>query len=69
VKFIGFIESCPKGSFDFLEYFKSHCRDGSSKEKCEKHLKESLDQFFSQKKSKPGGKDADKKMSLNKKEQ
>ena len=46
VTFIGFIESCPKGSFDFLEYFKSHCRDGSSKEKCEKHLKESLEKFF-----------------------
>jgi len=61
VKFIGFIESCPKGSFDFLEYFKSHCRYGSSKEKCVEHLKDSVNNFFSQKKSKPGGKNDEKK--------
>jgi DtxR family transcriptional regulator, Mn-dependent transcriptional regulator len=69
VEFIGFIESCPKGSFDFWGYFKNHCHQGSSQEKCVEHLKDSLDKFFSQKKSKTGGKDADKKMSLNKKEQ
>jgi len=46
VAFIGFMESCPKGSFDFLEYFKSHCRDGSSEEKCAKHLNESLEKLF-----------------------
>ena len=45
-EFIGFIESCPGGSFDFWRYFNSHCRQGSSKEKCAEHLKEFLDQFF-----------------------
>jgi DtxR family Mn-dependent transcriptional regulator len=69
VEFIGFIESCPQGSFDFWGYFKSHCQQGSSPEKCLEHLRDSLEQFFSQKKNKPGGKDADKKMSLDKKEQ
>ena len=61
VGFIGFIESCPKGSFDFWGYFKSHCQQGSSKEECAEHLRDSLDQFFSQKKSKPGGKNDAKK--------
>lgn len=69
VEFIGFIESCPKGSFDFWGYFKSHCQQGNSKEECVEHLRDSLDQFFSQKKSKPAGKDAGKKMPLDKKEQ
>jgi DtxR family Mn-dependent transcriptional regulator len=42
VEFIEFMESCPKGNLDFQEYFKINCRDGSSKEKCEKHLREFL---------------------------
>ena len=63
VEFIGFIESCPKGSFDFWGYFKSHCQQGSSKEECAEHLRDSLDQFFSQKKSKPGGKNDEKNLS------
>jgi DtxR family Mn-dependent transcriptional regulator len=46
VEFIGFIESCPKGSFDYWGYFKSRCQQGSSKEKCIEHLKDSLDHFF-----------------------
>ncbi|HPD60198.1 MAG TPA: metal-dependent transcriptional regulator [Thermodesulfobacteriota bacterium] len=68
VKFIGFIESCPKGSSDFWEYFKSQCQQGSSKEECREHLQDSLEHFFSQNKSKPGGKDDDKKMAGDKKE-
>jgi len=61
VEFIGFIESCPKGNFDFWGYFKGHCPQGSSKKECVEHLKDSLEQFFSHKKSKLQKKDADKK--------
>ena len=64
--FLGLIEACPKGSFDFWGYFKSHCQQGTSREECVEHLKDFLDQFFSQKKSTLGGKNADKKMSWDK---
>jgi len=40
VAFIGFIEFCPRAGFDWLEYFKSYCRNGSTKEKCEKHMQD-----------------------------
>jgi DtxR family Mn-dependent transcriptional regulator len=67
MEFIGLIEACPKGSFDFWGYFKTHCQQGVSREECVEHLKDSLDQFFSKKKGTLCGKGADKKMSRDKK--
>ena len=40
VKFIEFIGFCPRAGEDWLDYFKSYCQGGSSKEKCEKHMKD-----------------------------
>ena len=47
-EFLEFITRCPQGNPDFLEYFKSHCYQEISLEKCEQHWKESLKKFFSQ---------------------
>ncbi|MCX8012319.1 MAG: metal-dependent transcriptional regulator [Desulfobacterota bacterium] len=46
VEFIEFITGCLQGYTDFFEYFKTHCRQEVTKEKCEQHLKESLKRFF-----------------------
>jgi len=51
VEFIEFIESCPQGNADFWEYFKNHCRKRGSKEKCEKHFREAIEKFHSEKKT------------------
>ena len=45
VNFIGFIDFCPLVGPDWLEYFKSYCRDGSSKAECEKHIEDSLKSY------------------------
>lgn len=45
VDFIGFIDFCPLVGSDWLEYFKSYCRNGSSKAECEKHIEDSLKSY------------------------
>ncbi|HNR14056.1 MAG TPA: metal-dependent transcriptional regulator [Thermodesulfobacteriota bacterium] len=45
VDFIRFIEFCPRAGLEWLEYFKSFCGNGASREKCEAHIHDFLDQF------------------------
>ena len=67
---MGLLNRVPKEVLIFGDILKAHCRQGSSKEECEEHLKDSLDQFFSQKKSSAGvGRMLTKKCLLDKKEQ
>jgi len=40
VNFIDFIEFCPRAGFDWLEHFNTYCEGGSSRGKCEQHMKE-----------------------------
>jgi len=45
VDFIGFIEFCPRAGLDWLEQFQHYCRNGSSKEKCEAHMQDFIEQY------------------------
>jgi len=45
VDFIDFIEFCPRAGFDWLEYFKTYCEGGRSREKCEQNMKRFLKDY------------------------
>ena len=48
VEFGEFIEMCPRAGADWLEHFTQYCKDGPSKEKCNKHMEEFIRSYFSQ---------------------
>jgi len=39
VQFIEFIEVCPRGGLEWLEYFEQYCKGNYKKEECLKHLR------------------------------
>jgi DtxR family Mn-dependent transcriptional regulator len=46
VKFMEFIEVCPRGGVGWLEYFNKYCSEGrKDKKECLKHMKEFMDEF------------------------
>ena len=50
VKFMEFIEVCPRGGAGWLEYFNKYCREGrKEKKECLRHMKEFMDEFAASK--------------------
>ncbi|MBN1904046.1 MAG: metal-dependent transcriptional regulator [Deltaproteobacteria bacterium] len=39
IKFIEFVQSCPRTGESWLNYFEDYCRHGINTEKCEEHMK------------------------------
>ncbi len=40
IKFIEFVQSCPRTGESWLNYFEDYCRNGIKPEKCEEHMKD-----------------------------
>jgi DtxR family Mn-dependent transcriptional regulator len=52
-EFIGFMESCPIACHDWLDYYNTNCRSGSSKENCARHVTGSLEKSCVEKEQSP----------------
>lgn len=42
VEFLEFWEACPRVALGWLDYFRRHCRSGTSLEKCREHMHDAL---------------------------
>ena len=51
VRFMEFIENCPRGGAGWLEYFSEYCRHGRSNDRCLEHMKKFMENYGAKSKS------------------
>ncbi|HEC99769.1 MAG TPA: metal-dependent transcriptional regulator, partial [Proteobacteria bacterium] len=51
IRFMEFIENCPRGGAGWLEYFSEYCRHGRSNDKCLEHMKKFMKNYGAKLKS------------------
>jgi DtxR family transcriptional regulator, Mn-dependent transcriptional regulator len=55
--FLEFCRTCPSAAIGWLDYFKRHCRNGTSPEECREHMKDALKNASRVQKQIAGGKE------------